>query len=336
MKSAIAAYRELIRHYPRTAAAYNNLGSLYYDSGDYKQAIETEEAGLRLDRNMASSYAILGAAYRALGDNQKAITQFKLALAKNPKDEHSEQELIHAYIDLKQYPDAAERLRARVQRNPKDQQAWRELGDVYLILSQDAHAKVLDIDPESPIALDLVGEIQEGMGNYQTAQAKYEQAVRVAPQMPGTHAHLGNVFWMQGNWAKAEEEFRAELVNAPTDCRTEWKLGNSILNEKSDTSTALQTLSLAIQHCPTLMQARVDRAHALIELGRAPEALNDLLLAERDNPDEPSIHFYLSKAYRAQGRNTEAAAEMQLFGQLADRNKSLGAASSASPGNTPK
>lgn len=323
LEEAIASYRELIKYYPQTAAAYNNLGSLYFDSGEYNQAIEVIQAGLRLDRNMSSSYAILGSAYMAIGNERQAAEEFRIAIQKNPKDERSEESLLQALTELKKYPEAAALLRAKVEKEPNNQDAWRQLGDVYLVMSQEANAKVLAIDPNSAIALDLLGEIQEGMGNYQNAQAKYEEAVHAAPDAPGTHAHLGNILWVQGSWTQAEVEFKAELANNPYDCRTQWKLGNTMLNEKADTTAALGFLSQAIQRCPALMQARVDRARALIDAGRTTEAQNDLTLAERATPDEPEIHFLLAKVYRAAGRTADADEEMQLFGKLADRNKHL-------------
>lgn len=323
LKAAIAAYRTLIKHYPRTAAAYNNLGSIYFDAGDYKQAIDTLQAGLRLDRNMATSYAILGSAYLATGDEQRAVAAFKTAIQKNPQDERSEDKLLEALAELKQYPEAAEVLRSKVEKEPKNQDAWRRLGDIYLRMSQEAHARVFEIDPGSAVALDLTGEIQESMGNYQSAQTNYEKAVEMAPDKPGTHEHLGNILWVQGNWSKAEQEFRAELANAPDDCRTQWKLGNSILNEKTNADQAMSFLSQAIGRCPTLMQAHVDRARLLLEAGQVSQVLEDLTTAEHSDPDEAQIHFLLSQAYRAEGRKADASAEMQLFGKLVDRNKHL-------------
>jgi Flp pilus assembly protein TadD len=64
------------------------------------------------------------------------------------------------------------------------------------------------------------------------------------------------------------------------------------------------------------MQARVDRAQALIQLNRQKEALPDLLLAEKDSPDEPSIHFLLASVYRAEGRTDEAKQELHTYGEL--------------------
>jgi tetratricopeptide (TPR) repeat protein len=203
-------------------------------------------------------------------------------------------------------------------------------------MSQDAHMRALEINANSPAALQLEGEVQEGMGHLQLAEAKYQEAVKAAPEMPGTHEHLGNIYWVQGLWTQAQTEFQAELVNDPTSCRSRWKLANCLLNQKEHADEALLGLNAAIQRCPDLMQARVDRARALVDSGQAPEALNDLQLAVKESPDEPSIHFLLSKVYRAQGRNTEASTELQLFGKLVEQNKHLTDAQPPMPPVPPK
>ena len=56
---------------------------------------------------------------------------------------------------------------------------------------------------------------------------------------------------------------------------------------------ALAELNQAIDRCPTLMQARVDRARALIRLGKHVDALPDLQLAVAEKSegayDSPSF-----------------------------------------------
>ena len=64
------------------------------------------------------------------------------------------------------------------------------------------------------------------------------------------------------------------------------------------------------------MQARVDRARALIRLGRQQEALPDLELALKESPNEPTIHFLLASVYKAEGKSAEAQKEMQTYGRL--------------------
>ena len=91
----------------------------------------------------------------------------------------------------------------------------------------------------------------------------------------------------------------------------------------------------AIERCPALMQARVDRARALVRLGRQPEALPDLLMAMKDSPREPSIHFLLANVYRSQGKSAEAQKEMQAYGTL-QREASAAVAAQANDANSIK
>jgi predicted Zn-dependent protease len=64
------------------------------------------------------------------------------------------------------------------------------------------------------------------------------------------------------------------------------------------------------------MQARVDRASALVRLEKYTDALPDLLTAEKDSPREPTIHFLLAAVYRAQGKSADARQEMVTYGKL--------------------
>ena len=89
-----------------------------------------------------------------------------------------------------------------------------------------------------------------------------------------------------------------------------------MLEANDSSEDALTELNQSIQRCPGLMQARVDRARALVRMGKQSDALPDLLMAEKDSPAEPTIHFLLGAVYRAQGKAAEAQQEMRTYAQL--------------------
>jgi predicted Zn-dependent protease len=134
--------------------------------------------------------------------------------------------------------------------------------------------------------------------------------------MPGTHMHMGDAYWYIGKWQSAQTEFKAELTNDPNNCMAHWRLANSMLEANDSSEEALSESNASLKRCPTLMQARVDRARALVRLNRQPEALPDLLMAEKDSPSEPTIHFLLANVYRTQGKSVEAQEEMRTYGKL--------------------
>ena len=333
--TAIAKYREIIRLAPHLAAAYNNLGRLYFNDHDYRHAAEVLQRGLELTPNMSTAQAMLGMSYFQLGEDEKAELLLRTALRANPKDDQVEMMLAQALIRNKKPEEATSHLHDFLERNPKDQQAWYLLGKTYMQMSEDALKKINEIDPNSVVAHEIAGEIDASMHNYDLALVEYKKAIDLEPNSPGTHMHMGDAYWNIGKWDSAEEEFKAELTNDPNNCLARWKLANSMLEANESNDDALATLNSAIDRCPALMQARVDRARALVRLGRQPEALPDLLLSEKDSPREPTIHFLLAAVYRSQGKTAEAQKEMTTYGVL-QREASAAVAQQANDANAIK
>jgi tetratricopeptide (TPR) repeat protein len=313
---AIEKYRAMIKLAPHLAAAYNNLGMLYFDQHDYAHAAEVLERSLKLHPGMGTSSALLGMSYFELGMNAKAEPFLRAALQANPKDDHAEMVLAHILINLGKYSEATQSLNRFLTRNPKDQEAWYLLGKTYLQMSEDALKKINEIDPDSVVAHEIAGEIDESMHNYDGALVEYKKAVDMAPQQPDTHMHMGNTYWLIGKWDSAQTEFKAELAIDPNNCNARWKLANAMLEANDSNEEALSQLNQSIGLCPTLMQARVDRARALIRMGKHDEAFPDLTMAEKDSPSEPTIHFLLGAVYRAQGKTADAQHEMEIYGRL--------------------
>jgi len=333
--TAIGKYKSIIKLAPHLAAAYNNLGMLYFNGHDYAEAAEALKRGLELNPNMPTATAMLGMSYVQLGEDDKAEPLLRKALRSNPKDDQIEMMLSRLLLNEGKLNDAAEHLNSFLERNPKNQEAWYMLGKSYLQLSEDALKKINEIDPNSIVAHEIAGEIDESMHNYDLALVEYKKAVDMDPQRPGTHMHMGDAYWYIGKWQSAQTEFQAELANNPNNCIARWKLANSMLEANDSSEEALSQLNRSLERCPNLMQARVDRARALVRLGRQPEALPDLLMAEKDSPSEPTIHFLLANVYRSQGKSAEAQEEMRTYGTL-QREASAAVAGQASESNTIK
>jgi tetratricopeptide (TPR) repeat protein len=314
--AAIEKYKQIIKLAPHLAAAYNNLGMIYFDTHQYERTIEVLQRGLQLNPKMPGSAAMLGMSYFQLGQDDKARPLLESALRANPKDDQAEMILAKVLLNTGNQPEAITHLKSFLARNPKDQEAWYLLGKTYLHLSEDALGKINEIDPDSVIAHEVAGEIDESMHNYDLALVEFKRAVDKAPRQPGTHMHMADVYWNIGKWTSAEAEFREELKNDPNNCIARWKMANSMLEANEPDDQAMPELNQAIDRCPALMQARVDRARALVRAGKQADALPDLMMAEKDSPREPTIHFLLAAVYRAQGNREQAQSELELYSRL--------------------
>lgn len=321
LASAAASYESLLQIASHLGAAYNNLGALYLRQKEYKKAADVLEKGLKIDPKMASASALLGISQYELGDYAAARRHLETALRANAKDDNARLFLANDLIKLNEWDAAADHLRQLAEHQPGNQEIWYLLGKVHMKLSEQALSRLNEIDANSVWVHEISGEIMESMKNYDGALIEYKKAVEIAPQQPGTHYYLGNAYWSLASWDAATEQFRAELVNDPGNCMARWKLGNILLEQHLDAGEALGSVEKALAMCPNLVQARVDRARALLKLDRNDDAVTDLQAAEKTNPEEPSIHFLLAQAYRAVGRTKDAQAEMQIFSKLEENSR---------------
>ncbi|MBV9265455.1 MAG: tetratricopeptide repeat protein, partial [Acidobacteriaceae bacterium] len=316
LDTAIDKYEALIRSAPEIAAAYNNLGALYFKRREYAKAADVLRRGLKMNPEMPSATALLGMALFEEGDVKNARAPLEAALQSNPKDNNIELFLVNDLTRLGEFEAAAAHLEQLKTRAPNNQQVWYLLANVYTQLAQQALAKMNSLDPNSVWAHEITGEIMENMKNYPAALAEYKKAVEAAPRQPGTHYKLGDLYWSLYRWDEATHEFEAELSNDPGNCMAQWKIGDTLLQQSKDPEQALTDITKALSACPNLTEARFDRGRALLRLHRYEEAIADLQAAEQTNPNEPTIHFSLAQAYRAVGRAAEAKEEMQTFSKL--------------------
>jgi tetratricopeptide (TPR) repeat protein len=316
LPGAAAAYESLLQVAPRLGPAYNNLGALYLRQREFRKAADVLEKGLKVDPNMTSATALLGVSLYEIGDYAGARKNLESVLRANSKDDNARYYLANDLIKLGELNLAAEQLQQLASRQPKNEELWYLLGKVHMKLSEEALGKLNEINPDSVWVHEVSGEIMEGMKNYDGALVEYKKAVEMAPQQNGTHYLLGNAYLSLSMWDQATEQFRAELTNDPVNCSAQWKLGNILLNQHSATEEALADVNKALEMCPSLSGARLDRARALIALDRHAEAVKDLEWATKTDPSEPSSHFLLAQAYRTLGRTQEAQAEMKIFSKL--------------------
>ena len=151
-----------------------------------------------------------------------------------PKDPLVQIALAKVYIRLRKYDEAVDLLKTYTEENPRDEAAWYLLGKTYLQLSEDSLGKINQIDPNSVVAHEVAGEIDESMHNYDGALVEYKKAIDLAPDQPDPHIHMANAFWSISKWDSARAEFAAGLAHDPNNCTAHWKLGNTILEANGD------------------------------------------------------------------------------------------------------
>ena len=312
---AIARYQEILKIAPKLGPAYNNLGTLYFQQHEFAKAAAVLEQGLKVSPSMASASALLGISQFEMGEYEKARPYLEASLRANPNDHNAQMFLAR---DLaKSDPDSATvYLKKLLTVDPNNQELWYLLAKIHMTLSEQALKQMNRVDPNSVLSHQLSAEVMESMNNFDGAVIELQKAVDLDPKKSGTHYLLGDAYWSLSQWDAAAQQFEAELGLQPGNCSARWKIANIILQKNGDAEEALTGLNRALELCPGLVEAKLDRAKALIGLNRNEEAVRDLQDAELIHPDDASIHFLLAKVYRKAGKTTKAQREMDAFSKL--------------------
>jgi tetratricopeptide (TPR) repeat protein len=103
--SKIQSLKDIVKKDPKNLSAWVELGNLYFDSGQPKEAIEAYRQYLAIKPDNSDVRTDMGIMYRALGEFDRAIEEFKKAAQSDPKHVNSRYNigivLLHDKGDIK-------------------------------------------------------------------------------------------------------------------------------------------------------------------------------------------------------------------------------------------
>jgi len=101
----IDALRDIVKKDPKNIAAWMELGNLYFDTDQPKEAVEAYSKYLAIKPDNADVRTDMGIMYRKLGDSDRAIQEFKMAAQTDPTHVNSRYNigvvLLHDKQDIK-------------------------------------------------------------------------------------------------------------------------------------------------------------------------------------------------------------------------------------------
>jgi tetratricopeptide (TPR) repeat protein len=317
LTTAIEKYKAMLKLSPDLAAAYNNVGLLYFQTREYTKATQAFEAGLKRDSSMSPSLVLLGLSYFELGDFGRARPVLERAVHAMPDDEQAQLYLGLALAKTGEIEKGATVLQTLLKKNPKHLEALYHLGKIYMTLAQETLQRLETQGPDSYLTHLIAGEAQEQMEHYDAALAQYKQALERQPQgFTGLHYKAGNIYWLEGKWPEAKTEFKLELDSNPKNCMALWKTGNVMLQTKEDLAQASEFVDRALELCPNVPQAILDQARLAAQMGRDDRALELFKRVAQLSPEESSVHYQLARLYRKLGKTEESNAELNIVREL--------------------
>jgi tetratricopeptide (TPR) repeat protein len=320
LDEAAREYRLGLALDPKSAAAYNNLGSIYFQKKNNREAVEAFRHAHDLAPQDPTFSFNLGLALYTTGDSRAAIGPLTLGLAAPDHTVDAHYLLGACYFDLKQWRGSTEELQLARKARPEDDKIlfmlvkdFRNVGEPSQSL--EAAAQLLKSHPDSPLAHEMLGVAYDTTSQPFEAEKEFKQAIAASPHAPQLHFMLGYLHWRWKHFAAAVDAFQEEIRISPDFAPSYFYLGD-IAVRQGQVQQAADYFNEALRLDPSYGEAEVGVGRAYVLLGRYQEALKFLRQAVARLPDQAELHYWLGKALMQVGKSDEGGKELARAHQI--------------------
>jgi tetratricopeptide (TPR) repeat protein len=317
---AESAWRVYLKAHPTSPEPYAHLGLLEARQEHYKEAVQLYRKALKLGPDVPGLRLNLGLALFKAGDLKQAILEFEPLLKTNPGNQQVTTLVGMAHYGLGEYKEAVPYLQTAAANDKQSLSLRLALAHSCLWTTQtrcvqDTSREILALNPDSAEADMLVGEALDEMKDNAGALAQFRAAVKANPKAPNAHFGLGYLLWSQKKYPEAVEQFKAELANDPLHIQSMLYLADTDiqLNQVEDARPLLEKVE---KMSPAISLVHLDLGIVYTEADSKEDALRELNIAAKSNPDDVNVHWRLARLYRAMGKKDLAKAEFDKASSL--------------------
>ncbi len=303
---AIRIYQELVRTSADNPILLLNLCIAEYTAKRYREAATNATSALRMQPDLLAARLFLGASQLELGEFPAAIESLRVVVAANPRERNARLMLGEALLEAGKPAAAVEHLEAAAGMLPTNPRVWYGLGRVHEALGQVSAANQ---DWERLMALPTSLESHLHMARVHTAEHRWREAasewrdaLQIAPEKPAIRVSLAQALFRSRDYRALMAALTPLLTG--DNAEVQFLYGASLLNIQQPLE-ALPYLRTALARDPRLLSARAALGQALLQIGKAEDAV-PLLEAAVSADEDGSVHFQLFRAYQLMHKDTEA------------------------------
>ena len=303
----------------QSAAAYNNLGALYFKQGQFLPAAAAFQNAQRLRPDDPEIAFNLGLALYKRGDASGAIPHL-IAGEKSVHSLDASLLLGTCYFATKQWKQSIDALERYRQQAPGNAQALFMLEQAYVYIgdaksSLAAATELLKTHPDSPFTHQMLGEAYDRDGDVDHAAEEFQRAIAANPSAPQLHFMLGYVYWRWKRYAEAVQPLEEEIRINPGFARSYYYVGD-IAFRKGESDRARDFFEKALRLDPSLSEASLGLGKAYVQSGRLNDGVAALRKAEAKLDQTAEVHYWLGRALMQAGRKVEAEKELARVKEL--------------------
>jgi predicted O-linked N-acetylglucosamine transferase (SPINDLY family) len=253
-------YKQLLEWNHNQADIWLNLGSLYYTTNRYQQALNSLLKSLELQPSQAVHYYTMGVVLEKIGAISHAIEAYQHAIALEPAAIDPYNNLGNILLGQGKLDEAESIYRQAIAANPKHFGAYLNLGNVLMERQQIDEAvtiyeQALHLKPRNPDILYNLGVALE-------AKKDPAEAAR----------YYGYAYYRQGEYQEAINQYQ-QFLQLKTGDEFFYIALAECYQGLNQAEAALQTYKQGLQLYPKSPEIFLSLALALQEFGRTEEAI---------------------------------------------------------------
>ena len=170
--------------------------------------------------------------------------------------------------------------------------------------AESIYQQILQVDPDQPVALHLLGVIAHQVGNHDTAVDLITKAIDIETDYADAHSNLGNALRELERLDEAMASYHKALAIKPNHAEAHNNLGN-VLQDLGKLDEAIATYLNALDINPDYTEALNNMGNALKDLGRLDEAVVSYNKALAIKSNFAEAHNNLANVLKDLGRLDE-------------------------------
>lgn len=167
------------------------------------------------------------------------------------------------------------------------------------------YEEILDLEPEHPEALHLLGVLANQLGNPKLAIERIRQSLAISPQQSRALNNLGNVHAEIDQHEKAIESYKQALVLTPGYAQAHHNLGN-VYSDCNRIAEAIASYNRAIELAPEDNESRLALGATLEAMGEFHEAITQYSTVAATDLKSTIARHRLGAVFRKQHKLKEA------------------------------
>jgi tetratricopeptide (TPR) repeat protein len=265
---AINAISELTKKYPDFAEAHNDLGVLYYETGEkekaflhYAKANALNPDNVTFQKNIADYYLV------ETGDIEKSLSIYTRILAENPSDVETLLAIGQVCLSICKFEDAAVFFNKVLDLEPWNDMAWKALKTI----PQSNPNPLADITNSLE---SLTQRVQASLtsGNQEEAIDLLNRIISLFPDHAPAYNDLGVIHFRQDNKTKSLYYYQKAVQLEPDSPAFQKNLADLYLVELDEVEEALKIYLQVLRKDPSDLETLFALGHICIQVEKFEDA----------------------------------------------------------------